>query len=79
MSIFVDVHYHLRLMSGHPERLQVLAGQFEELVESLNNSQDLEHRKRLLRHMKILIDKIDALTLKKDTASSLPPDQATGD
>jgi hypothetical protein len=66
-------------------RFQWLAQQFDMLVETINECEDPKKRKPLLRRMKVLIDEIDVVvsaSLKRDTqdtASSLPPDQPTGD
>jgi hypothetical protein len=68
-------------MPEAPERIRLLAHQFDALVENLNECQSLKKRKQLLQRMKVLIDEIDELVLstvrgdEQDTSVSSPADQ----
>jgi hypothetical protein len=56
-------------MPHTPGRFPWLAHEFDSLVESLNECESLQERRKLLRRMKVLINEIDALifsTLKRD-------------
>jgi hypothetical protein len=72
-------------MPEPPERIRLLAHEFDALVENLNECQSLKKRKQLLQRMKILIDEIDVLVLstvrgdEQDTIVSPPPDQRTAE
>jgi hypothetical protein len=59
------------------DQIQWLAHQFDALVARLKESTSLEERMQLLRRMKILIDKIDAVISsgKQDMPSSPTPDR----
>ena len=66
-------------MPNPSDRFQLLANQFDTLVESLNESSILEERRDLLRQMKILLDEIDGLGFlffEANVPRPSPPDQA---
>jgi hypothetical protein len=70
-------------MPEPPDRFQLLAQQFELLVEKLNapTTPSLEERTKVLRQMKVVIVEIDMLIKSdlnrrgEDTSSSRPPEQ----
>jgi hypothetical protein len=63
------------------DQIEWLAHQFDALVARLKQSTSLEERMQLLRRMKILIDKIDAVILsaKQSAPSSPTPDRSTNE
>ena len=68
-------------MPGPPDRFQMLANQFDLVVDMLNECGDPKERVHLLRHMKAILNQLDDLTtanLKRDSqdiTSSPPPDE----
>jgi hypothetical protein len=68
-------------MSNVPQRFGWLAKQFEQLAHDLSACQDTEHRKQMLRKMRIVIDEADGLLMNEQlldserdsTAPSSPP------
>jgi hypothetical protein len=67
------------------DNFQLLAHQFDLVVEKVNQSKDPKERMHLPRHMKVILNEIDMLissNLKRDSqdaTSSAPPDQSTAE
>ena len=69
-------------MTNPSERFHWLADQFDALVENLDECSSMEERKRVLKRMKILIDKLDQIilsTLKRDSAILPSPESREPD
>jgi hypothetical protein len=67
------------------DNFQLLAHQFDLLVEMINDCRDLKERMHLLRHTRFNLNEIDALILSslrrdmQDTTGSPPPEQPSAD
>lgn len=63
------------------DNFQLLAHQFDLLVEMVNECKDPKERMHLLRHMKVILNEIDVLILSslkrdmQDTIGSPSPEQ----